>query len=111
MDCVFCKIAEGTIPSKKLYETEDLMVIENINPEAPFHALVIPKIHLELAKTEEKDREVLGELLLAAKKVGSEKLPKGYRLIVNIGDDSNRELDHMHVHILGGKNLGKLLPE
>jgi histidine triad (HIT) family protein len=110
MDCIFCKIIEGSIPSTKILETEHVLAIENINPEAPFHALVMPKKHLELEQATEADKEILGEVLLAAKSVGTKKLPGGFRLIINTGADSNQEIDHLHVHVLGGKNLGKLLP-
>jgi len=109
MECIFCQIIAGKFSSNKLLETEKVLVIENINPEAPFHGLAIPKKHLELANLDEGEREILGEVILAAKRIGNKKCPGGYRLVVNIGEDSNREIDHLHMHILGGKNLGKML--
>lgn len=109
-DCIFCKIAAEQVPSKKLWETDRAVVIENIKPEAPFHGLAIPKKHIELESVTDEDRELLGEVIQAAKKVGETHAPGGYRLIINNGDDSNREIDHLHVHILGGRNLGGLLP-
>jgi len=111
MDCIFCKIAGGSIPSTKYFENERIMIIKNISPEAPFHALVIPKRHVEYSQMTEDGREIIGEMLIRAKDIGLRETPGGFRLIVNNGPDSNQEIDHLHVHILGGRNLGKLLPE
>ena len=111
MECIFCKISQGKLESKKLFETENVLVIENINKEAPYHALVMPKRHLSLAQAEESDKALLGELIFAARQIGNEDLPDGYRLIINNGRDANQDIEHLHIHLVGGENLGRLLAE
>jgi histidine triad (HIT) family protein len=112
MDCLFCRIVGAELPSNKYYEDDNLLAIENINPEAPFHALIMPKKHLELPKIEKEDLKILGKLLSIAPIIAEkENLTGGYRLIINIGEDSNRDFDHLHIHLVGGKNLGAILPD
>jgi len=110
MDCIFCKIINNEVPAKKIFESEDVLVIENIKPEAPFHALAIPKKHFILEETNELSLSDLSQTMYEAIKVADKILPGGYRLISNVGPDSNREIDHAHIHIVGGKNLGGILP-
>lgn len=106
--CIFCKIRDGEINSKKYYEDEDSFIIANISPKAKKHYLFIPKRHYKLlADQTAKDTEVLGKMLAKiptlAKELGIE---NGFRLIINQGDDSGQEVPHLHVHILGGEKLG-----
>jgi histidine triad (HIT) family protein len=104
---IFCKIIRGEIPASVYYESDEVLVIKNINPEARFHALIIPKKHLEMDQLKIDDQNVLGSLLLAASLVAKkEGLKEGYRLIINNGPDSGQEIEHLHVHMLAGENLG-----
>ncbi len=106
-DCVFCKIVKGEIPAKKVYEDENYLAFHDIDPQAPVHILVIPKKHIEsLDEAGEKERSLLGGLLLVAKKVAKDmKLEKGYRLVINTGPDGGQAVFHLHIHLLGGRAL------
>lgn len=107
MDCIFCKIAAGEIPSPRVYETDLIFVVRDINPQSPVHDLIIPKKHVSSLE-DLTDEHLAAELLLAAKKVAEiEGLSsRGYRLIVNTGKDSGQLVGHLHLHFLGGKSLG-----
>ncbi len=105
-DCVFCQIADGKIPATYLYQDDDLMIIENINPVAKVHVLVIPKNHIvfnEIADSE----AFLGRLLLNARRAAEIKGIKdsGYRIIINTGKDAMADFEHLHLHVLGGEKL------
>lgn len=111
MDCIFCKIVKGDIPSRKVFENDRVLAFHDIQPAAPTHVLVIPKKHIaSMNEAEEEDRELLGEVLLTAKKVASELgiAESGYRLINNVGSDGGQVVYHIHVHVLGGEKLGGL---
>ncbi|MEF3304630.1 histidine triad nucleotide-binding protein [Paenibacillus sp. GYB003] len=111
MDCIFCKIVKGEIPSRKVFENDRVLAFHDIQPAAPTHALVIPKKHIaSMNEAEEEDRELLGELLLTAKKVAEELgvAESGYRLVNNVGSDGGQVVYHIHVHVLGGEKLGGL---
>ncbi|RUS48496.1 histidine triad nucleotide-binding protein [Cohnella sp. AR92] len=111
MDCIFCKIIEGSIPSSKVYEDEYVYAFKDIQPQAPVHLLVIPKKHIpSMNEAEPEDAELLGRVLLAAKKVAQDAglAENGYRLINNIGRDSGQVVFHIHFHVLGGEKLGPL---
>ena len=108
-DCLFCKIAAGEIPSTCLYEDDTVFAFRDINPQAPVHFLVIPKIHIgsvseinaENAAAASRCLEVIGEV---AEKEG---LKDGYRVISNCGPDAGQTVPHLHFHVLGGKPLGE----
>jgi histidine triad (HIT) family protein len=104
-DCLFCKIADGAIPSKKVFEDEIAFAIEDIRPQAPVHVLVIPKKHVRsLAEADEK--ALLGHLLDAARSVAKEqKLGNGYRVVINTGANGGQTVDHLHLHLLGGRAM------
>src|SRR5665213_59023 len=106
-DCLFCKIAAGTIPVTRLFENEQLLAFPDINPQAPVHILVIPKQHFSsLAHTTPSDTRLLGHLLTAATEVALQQgLAKGYRLVINTGPDGGQTVDHLHVHLLGGRHM------
>jgi len=103
--CIFCKIVEGEIPSKKVLENDEFLAFEDINPSAPIHILVIPKAHIE------SFNEVRGEVMAkmtefiqeVVKKVGIDE--DGYRLVTNINENGGQEVKHLHFHILGGAKL------
>jgi histidine triad (HIT) family protein len=106
-DCLFCRIIAGKIPSKKVYEDEKVYVFEDINPKAPTHVLIIPKRHivgLNLACAE--DAEIIGYCHLIAAKIAREReIEDGYRTVYNVGPKSGQSVFHLHLHLLGGRNL------
>lgn len=105
MDCLFCAIVAGDIPSAKVYEDEFALAFLDIEPKAPVHALIVPKKHVD--DILECDAETAAALLNAVKQVarvtGVDK--SGFRVISNCGDDSRRTVKHLHVHVLGGRQL------
>jgi len=107
MDCLFCRIVAGTIPAKKVFEDELTVAIQDINPQAPVHVLVIPKKHVaSLAETDAGDKELLGHLLEAVRELGAEqKLGKGYRVVINTGPDGGQTVEHLHLHLIGGRAM------
>ena len=107
MDCLFCKIIEGSIPSKKVYETEDIYAFRDINPMAPVHVLVVPKTHIpSMDGVTTENSEAVARIFEAIPKIAAaEGLTNGYRVISNCGDDACQTVKHLHFHILGGKKL------
>lgn len=103
MDCIFCKIAKGEIPSVKVFESEELVAFNDINPKAKVHVLIVPKKHIESVKHLDKiDKNLVGELILAAKEIAKEKNLSGYKLVINVGRDGGQLVDHLHLHLLSG---------
>ena len=114
MDCLFCKIANHEIPSKIIYEDSDVIAFNDINPRAPTHILIVPKKHLEsIATLRGEDAVLVGKLITIASKLAKSKgiFQKGFRLIFNTGKHSGQEIDHVHLHLLGGKPLGPMVQE
>jgi histidine triad (HIT) family protein len=110
MPCVFCQIATGEIPAKKIFEDDLVFAIRDIRPKAPTHVLVMPRAHVE-SLWELADERLAGRLLACAAEVArSEKLEKGWRLIANTGAHGGQEVAHLHLHVVGGKPLGRMLP-
>ena len=107
MDCIFCKIVAGQIPSKKVWEDDRAYAFHDIDPKAPTHILVVPKKHLaSLAHAEAEDEALLGHLLLAASQIAREQgLGKGYRVAISTGAEGGQTFDHLHLHILGGRQM------
>lgn len=108
MDCLFCKIANKTLPSQLVYENEQILAFRDIMPQAPHHVLIIPKRHIEsLNALTEDDATLMGEIVLAsqaiAKILGIDKT--GYRLVSNCGPDANQTVFHIHFHVIGGRTL------
>ena len=103
-NCLFCKIARGEIPSRKVYEDEDIFAFHDINPARPVHILVIPKRHItSLATATAEDTLVLGRMLAVANQLASEHgSPDGFRVIINTGRIGQQEVQHLHAHIVGG---------
>lgn len=106
-DCIFCKIAGGTIPAKRVYETETLLAFPDLNPQAPAHLLVIPKQHIRsLAEAASEDTALLGALLAGVAEVARQQgLDDGYRVVVNTGDDGGQTVQHLHLHVLGKRAM------
>lgn len=105
-DCIFCKIAAGEIPCKKIDEDDGFLAFHDIHPKAPVHALVIPKQHVDTL-ADADDPAMLGQWMQRVRQV-AEKLgvaEAGYRVVINVRDGGGQEIDHLHAHILGGKRL------
>lgn len=98
-DCIFCKIINGEIPSTKLFENDYVIAIEDINPKAKVHSLVIPKVHIE-SMNELEDEKIMSEILKAVKEVAKIKGIKAYRLHVNTGKEEGQIVFHLHFHVL-----------
>ena len=107
MDCLFCKIIKGDIPSTKVYEDELVYAFRDINPQAPTHVLVIPKAHIDSVNgiTEENSAVVAHIFEVIPKIAAAEGLTGGYRVVSNCGADAGQTVFHLHFHILGGKTL------
>ena len=104
--CIFCKIVDKQIPSKIVKDEPDYLAIRDINPQAPTHVLIMPREHVRNV-SEFKDATRLGALFQAARHiVEEEKLQNGFRLVVNTGEDGGQTVDHLHIHVLGGRALG-----
>lgn len=108
MDCLFCKIIAGEIPSTKVYEDENVFAFKDINPIAPVHYLFIPKKHISGAAAVNADNaDVVGKIFTAIAKVAAEeKLDSGFRVITNNGEDAGQTVPHLHFHLLAGKPMG-----
>jgi histidine triad (HIT) family protein len=110
MPCIFCQIAKGEIPAKKIFEDDLVFAIRDIRPQAPTHVLVMPRAHVE-SLWELADERLAGRLLACAAEVArSEKLENGWRLIANTRSHGGQEVPHLHLHVVGGKPLGRMLP-
>jgi histidine triad (HIT) family protein len=107
-DCIFCKIVGGQIPSKRVMEDEHLIAFRDIQPAAPVHVLVVPRRHVaSLAQLAEGDVELAGRLLRAAAEVARQEgiEESGYRVVANTGAHGGQTVDHLHLHVLGGRQL------
>jgi histidine triad (HIT) family protein len=111
-DCIFCKIVRGEIPCKKVYEDEDIFAFHDINPIAPVHFMIIPKVHVaSLYDAKAEHQAVLGKILAKAGELAKgQGATDGFRTIINTGRVGHQEVYHLHVHILGGPEpLGSML--
>ncbi len=110
-NCIFCKIASGEIPATKLFEDDEIVAFDDIHPQAPIHFLVIPKQHIEtMDALLEKDVPLIGKMIYRASVLARHKGvgESGYRQIVNCRSDGGQEVNHLHLHILGGRQMGKM---
>jgi len=108
-DCLFCKISNGQIPAKIVYQDDKAMAFEDIHPEAPIHVIIIPRKHIPtVLDITDEDQDIMGYLCLIAKKIAVDKsLTKdGFRLILNYGKSGGQEIPHIHIHMLGGRLFG-----
>jgi histidine triad (HIT) family protein len=107
-DCLFCKIIAGHIPSKKVYEDEDVYAFHDIRPEAPIHFLMVPKLHITmLAQTNQEHESILGKMMVLAPKLALQEGARpgkegGFKVLVNNGADGGQEVYHIHLHVLAG---------
>lgn len=107
-DCIFCGIVEGRVPGAIVWEDDEVIAFRDINPRAPTHVLVIPRRHIaSVNDLEAKDAGLVGRLFLAAKVVAREEgiAESGYRLVMNAGPDGGQTVDHIHLHVLGGRSM------
>ncbi len=100
-DCIFCKIVNGDFNTEFVYENEYVVVFKDINPKAPVHLLVVPKVHVA-SLNELEDKNLMSELLLAVKETTKKIGLKSYKTLINTGKEAGQEVFHLHVHILGG---------
>lgn len=111
-DCIFCKIIEGSIPSKKVLENDDIIAFHDINPAAPVHVLVVPKVHIEsLEALNEQNIDVVVKIHQAILEVAKimKINSKGYRVIANCGKEGGQTVPHLHYHVLGGTAMNEKL--
>ena len=109
MDCLFCKIIAGEIPSTKVYEDEQVYAFLDIDPQAPTHIILIPKEHISSANAlTDANAAVVGHIFAVAAKLAKEQgfAEKGYRIVNNCGEDGGQTVGHLHFHLLAGRNLG-----
>ncbi|GAB0152523.1 histidine triad nucleotide-binding protein [Marinobacterium sp. BA1] len=109
MDCLFCKILEGEIPAERVYEDDQVIAFRDINPQAPFHCLIIPRKHIAtLNDIADEDREVVGHMIQVASKIAQQQGfdQDGYRTVFNCNTHGGQTVYHIHLHLLGGKPMG-----
>ena len=105
-DCLFCKIIAGEIPSTEVFSSETVYAFEDINPAAPTHLLIVPRIHIPMiSDLQSEDAPVMGELLHAAKQIGDQQDLSDYRLVVNNGSGAGQTVFHIHLHLIGGRPM------
>lgn len=108
-DCLFCKIIAGEIPSDKVYENDNIFAFRDINPAAPTHILIIPKEHIATTNDlDESHKTIIGEIVLTAKQLAEDEgiAESGYRTVFNCNKDGGQAVYHIHLHLLGGRQMG-----
>jgi histidine triad (HIT) family protein len=108
MECIFCQIASGKIPSDMVYEDEEVIAFRDINPQAPVHLIIVPRRHIpSLAQISEADSALIGRMVAIANQLakGENVADKGYRLAINCGKEGGQAVPHLHMHLLGGRRL------
>jgi len=112
MECVFCRIVAGELPSDILYQDDEVMAFRDINPLAPTHVLIIPKRHINsLADLSDDETQIIGHMAEVANRLARQEgvARKGYRLVVSSGEDGGQVVPHLHMHLLGGRRLSDRL--
>jgi len=108
-NCIFCEISAGRAPAAVEYEDEHVIAFSDINPAAPLHILVVPKKHIgTIMEITEKDEPVIGHLIRIARKIATERHLAGYKLLFNVGKEGGQVIPHVHLHLLGGWEKGKV---
>lgn len=108
MACIFCKIATGEIPANVVHEESEILAFRDLTPQAPAHILIIPKRHIAtIDETDDNDESLLGKMVLTAKKIAKAEglTEKGYRLIFNVNSGGGQQVYHIHLHLLGGRQM------
>lgn len=109
MDCIFCSIVEKKLPAQLVYEDEEILVFSDIHPKAKVHLLLVPKAHIaSLAQTSKSHELLLGRLLGCAREIAATQgiAERGYKVIINTGSDGGQIIPHLHLHLLGGEQVG-----
>ena len=108
MDCIFCKIANGEIPSTKVYEDDTVVAFNDLAPQAPVHVLIIPKAHISsMAEIDESNSAVVAHIFEVAAIIAKEKgLEEGFRVVSNCGESAGQTVHHLHFHLMGGRDFG-----
>ncbi len=112
MDCIFCQIATGQIPSDRLYQDDDIIAFPDVNPKAPTHLLIIPRRHIpSLAYLSEAETALVGQMTRVANQLAREAglAQRGYRLVINCGPEGGQAVPHLHMHLLGGRQMAGAL--
>lgn len=112
MDCIFCQIVAGKIPSDILYQDEEIIAFRDINPQAPIHLLVISKKHIpSLVQVSDTESSLMGHMVIVANKLAKQEgvFESGYRLVINCGKNGGQLVSHLHMHVLGGRRLSGAL--
>lgn len=106
-DCIFCKLANGEIPTEMVYEDDKIAVFRDAAPQAPVHMLMVPKVHVaSLDELGDEHAELMGHMMLKIKEVAAgEGLENGYRCVINTGEDGQQTVKHLHIHILGKRSM------
>lgn len=108
MDCIFCKIVDGEIPSQKVYEDDKVLAFKDISPVAPVHIIIIPKKHIEsVLYIDETNVDIISHIVITANKIAKEFgiSEKGFRLVNNCGKEGGQTVPHMHFHLIGGRDM------
>ena len=109
MDCIFCQIVAGDLPSDTLYQDEEIIAFRDVNPMAPTHVLIIPKKHIpSLIQLSDAETPIIGHMTKVANQLAKQEgiSGKGYRLVISCGKEGGQVMPHLHMHLLGGRNLG-----
>jgi len=112
MSCIFCQIADGKLPSDILYQDEEVLVFPDIQPQAPLHLLIIPKKHIpSISRITREDKPLVGHMINTAQEMARREgvSEKGYRLVINCGQQGGQLVPHLHLHLLGGRRLSDQL--
>ena len=107
-DCLFCKIRDGEIPSETVYENDDILAFKDVNPHSPKHILIVPRKHIAtINDMEGEDAKIMGEMMLAAQEIAKTEgvAESGFRLVINTNDDAGQTVHHIHMHLMGGRNM------
>jgi histidine triad (HIT) family protein len=108
MDCIFCKIVNGSIPSEKVYEDDLILAFKDINPAAPVHIVIVPKEHIaSVMEIKNEHKNLIGHIYIKAQKIAIENgiSETGFRIVNNCGQDGGQSVNHIHFHLLGGRSL------
>jgi len=108
-DCLFCKISNGQIPAKIVYQDDKTMAFDDIHPEAPVHVIIIPKKHIpSIPDITDEDQDIMGYLYLVVNRIAIDKslTEDGFRLVINCGKSGGQDIPHIHIHMLGGRLFG-----
>lgn len=107
MSCIFCKIVAGEIPSKKVYEDDEILAFNDVSPAAPVHVLIIPKQHIaSAAEITDENAPLIGHIFTTIAKLAKElELAEGFRVVTNCGENGGQTVSHLHFHLIGGRKL------